>query len=402
MADARARMRQTGWSAIALALLVACQPTDPSRETRELPLPVPATQPQRAPDAAPDAVKPEPEPEPVVVAAPEPEAVEVEPEPEPAAAAPAAPASAAKPARPEKEAKRRPRTAAKSASDGVVLSRKKRVTLSTDSNLATLGRSESGRLGGLVGSLGGGLGAVLGGGQAAQPDSAGGVSGIGTAVPDSVNGGGAEPAEAAAPPVAAAEFPWPPPRPSAISVLPDDLLLQDGSTPQRLADVDRLLNDALRPAGYFDHSYFRIPGGFVLVTRLEQIDESGVPKPGDERWAVEVGPLRDFSLGAFLKALFTADPGLFRVIAFAVSDEDFQPRAEATTRAAATAWLSSGLNVLPREIADQPFRPSHRVTALIYEFQKPPGEEQATTRLPSELQGHTHLERAEIWQGLTQ
>lgn len=63
-------------------------------------------------------------------------------------------------------------------------------------------------------------------------------------------------------------FPWPPPWTSAKEPIPAEYF-RFGSDSSTLADIDRKLSRALETKGYFESSYFAIPEGFALVTKLE-------------------------------------------------------------------------------------------------------------------------------------
>jgi hypothetical protein len=91
----------------------------------------------------------------------------------------------------------------------------------------------------------------------------------------------------------------------------------------------------------------------------------GRPKTGDQRWAVTVGPLQEFSLSAYLKAWFTANPGYYRVLAFIVSATPFSQSETTVSRDEAMRWLARGLNVLPPAVAAQPMTPAHRATVHV-------------------------------------
>jgi hypothetical protein len=116
------------------------------------------------------------------------------------------------------------------------------------------------------------------------------------------------------------EFPWPPL--AASETMDLTTMLQVRGQFGRLGDANVILQNALRRTGYDTVSYLAVPHGFALVTRIEQIDNTGEPKPGASRWSLEVQPLgfRKFSLSAYLHAQFYADPGRYRVLAFVVTD----------------------------------------------------------------------------------
>jgi hypothetical protein len=193
-------------------------------------------------------------------------------------------------------------------------------------------------------------------------------------------------------------FPWPPPRASTTDVLPDELVRV--APAMTLGDLDRRLRAALESAGYLERRYYAAPGGFALVTRLEQIEEDGTPRPSPERWSTEVPGLAEFSLRAYLRALFFAARGRYRLIVLVATDVPFAQAATPITAASAETLLAAGLNRLPAGLAALPFKGDAVVTALIYEFERVDtgvGPELVT---PSRLQGRVHLQKAAIWQGL--
>ncbi|MCB1389051.1 MAG: hypothetical protein KDJ68_11630 [Rhodobiaceae bacterium] len=191
-------------------------------------------------------------------------------------------------------------------------------------------------------------------------------------------------------------FPWPPPRASARHVIRLDEIPGIVAGEATLGDIAAGIVGALERAGYFDRSYFELDVGAAIVTRLERIRANGYPEAGDARWPLSVSDTREFSLARMLKSLFFAEPGHFRVIAFIITDQPFRERVDAPSAGEATRWLSEGYNTLPERAASQRSTKRHVVTALIYEFERAPGEEQAHQLVPGQLQGATHLQRAGI------
>lgn len=165
-----------------------------------------------------------------------------------------------------------------------------------------------------------------------------------------------------------------------------------------LSDVDVKLTLALDMAGYSDQNYFAIPGGYVLVTRLEQIDEQGNPLKAAARWQISTAT-PCFSLVAYLKALLFATTGFFRVTAFAVTDQDFNPTVQAPTRDQALKWI--GAPHLPVNAGKTIFSKQHQVTALIYEFRKPENGDAEFLR-PGDLTADQHLNAAGLTAALTE
>jgi hypothetical protein len=183
------------------------------------------------------------------------------------------------------------------------------------------------------------------------------------------------------------EFPWPPPEASA-SVEISELVKEPKDEITRLGDVDKKLRRAFEAAGYVEKSYFAVPDGFALVTRLEQMNPDGTPRdPG--RWSLEKEPLRNFSLREYLRALFFADPGLFRVVVFIVTPHPFSQSDKVVERDEAMDWLRAGLDRLPSSVASQEYTDEFRTTALIYQFENPESGEPRLS--PSRLTGRDHL-----------
>lgn len=180
---------------------------------------------------------------------------------------------------------------------------------------------------------------------------------------------------------------------------------------QRLAKSDKItlgnigayLLESLSSAGYSDGSFYSIsgiPDGFVLVTRLEQIEKDGTPKSGMERWSLKVDPVSQFSLGAYLKALFTAQPGYFRLIIFVISPDAVLTSDQPLEETQASTLLTFGMPQLPNRFDDEIFTAKHNCTALIYEFEKEKGIKEAKTLIPSSIPGAEHLAKAGIWKQL--
>ena len=214
-----------------------------------------------------------------------------------------------------------------------------------------------------------------------------------------VTGGGPPPAGGSATPQPLPDFPWPPPAPSAQTVLPDSVFRAGGRPTPSLASVGATLVGALERARYSEYSYYRAPNGFALVARLERIDADGTPMPEAFRFLLPSSP-EPFSVAAYIKRLFFAPTGLYRQIVFTVTDQPFSATGTPLNAAAAARLLSQGVNTLPREFDTQPFTDGHRVTALIYEFRKGTGQGDVSTLTPSRLGARAHLDKSGIYPAL--
>ena len=149
----------------------------------------------------------------------------------------------------------------------------------------------------------------------------------------------------------------------------DRTLLARGAQPT-LGDVARRLEAALASVGYGERSYYAVPGGFALATRLEQIAPDGTPKPDPQRWSTALPEQPVFSLADYLHALFAAPQGDYRVIVFVVTNQPFGTTSRPATHEQAEAWLSGGLDRLPRALQAQPFDADSEASALVYQFRK--------------------------------
>ena len=187
------------------------------------------------------------------------------------------------------------------------------------------------------------------------------------------------------------EFPWPPPQASASYVLPDKLL----ASYHTVGDVVDAIIGALEHGGYVERSFFQTKArGVALVTRLERINDDGTPSAEAERWP-NTGQRYSSSdsLMQFLQGLFYVDPGHYRVIVFVLQDMPFSQSSTNITADEARAWLTSGANVLPPDIAGRPFGGADggHCTALIYEFAS---DGTKVHVVESRLTGREHLEKA--------
>jgi hypothetical protein len=194
------------------------------------------------------------------------------------------------------------------------------------------------------------------------------------------------------PPSGVRAFPWPPPKYSEFSTIPREWVAPDAVT--TLASVAVRLERAFEAAGYGERSYYWIPDGFALVSRIERIQSDATPIDPPGRWAVETPSRVSEGFIDHIRALFNAPPGFYRVIVFAVTDQIFSAGERQPTSDEARGWLSAGSVRLPESIGRQAYSDGHYTTALIYEFERPAGSADARLMVPSDVQGRDHLERA--------
>ena len=142
-------------------------------------------------------------------------------------------------------------------------------------------------------------------------------------------------------------FPWPPPRYSAFATIVREWIA-DGPAPT-LGSVAKRLEAAFDRTGYGERSYYWVPGGFALVSRIEQISADASPIDPPARWAIETPRVRAGFVD-HIRALFNAPPGFYRVIVFAVTDQDFAAGSRTPSSTEARTWASSGSLRLPAEV----------------------------------------------------
>lgn len=186
-------------------------------------------------------------------------------------------------------------------------------------------------------------------------------------------------------------FPWPPPEPSARFAVPRGMVAAPDAR-LTLRQVSTRIGDALRRASY-EYSFYRAPGGFAVVARLERIADDGTPMTGDTRF-LPPDAEAPFSFTDYIAQLFFAPAGYYRMIAFVVTDRAFAATGKTLAASEAATLLTQGAVALPVSFARDEFTPEHAVHALVYEFRKGEGEGDVATLHPGRLTGETHIERA--------
>ena len=189
--------------------------------------------------------------------------------------------------------------------------------------------------------------------------------------------------------------------------LPNAMLTRTRARPApRLKDVANELDSLLVRAGYSERAYFRLNTdgqtiGFALVTRMERINTDGSPFPPRERFLAAGAP-DQFSVLAFLKSLFVAPVGYYRVLVFTVSKAPVKVDGTPVSEAGARQWLATGGTRLLGCVAGMPFTNEYGLDALVYEFRHAPeaaraNPQQSVSQLtPSQLDPAIHLREAGI------
>jgi hypothetical protein len=187
-------------------------------------------------------------------------------------------------------------------------------------------------------------------------------------------------------------FPWPPPQLFQRHTISEQLYPKARS----LGDVNTRLRQTLQATGYAQRSYFQVPGGFAIVTQLEQFKSDGAPKTGANRW--KDYPVQENFEGVwdYLKSLVMSTPGNFRIFVFIVTDQPFGQSSRRVGKQEAVGWLSNGLNRLPPKIAEMPINPQHYLDVLVYEFEAPASTKLCQQKWPAVLNAQTHLQKTGI------
>ncbi len=187
-------------------------------------------------------------------------------------------------------------------------------------------------------------------------------------------------------------FPWPPPEWSCRHQLPTSAF----SNCKKYGDVDKIISDALYLGGYTQPSYFQVPGGFAIVTQMEQYNPDGAPKSVPARWDAKKVRQEAFSMLDYLKSLVYPVTGLFRVCVFVVTPKPFNSSGNQIPKEEAINWLNQGFNKPPDAVKNQTWNSSVNVTYLVYEFVVSDGDKKVSQNRPGKLPGIIHLEKTKI------
>jgi len=138
------------------------------------------------------------------------------------------------------------------------------------------------------------------------------------------------------------------------------------------------ISTELRKSGYSGLSYYSVPDGFAMVTRLERVDASGQPVAEPQRWQDIDNPnwaLTKFSLSEYLYALLQRREGLFRLFVFIVSPYDLiTDSSRQATPEMVREWQQRGSATLPDSVSKRAFSARYKVYVLLYQFKKVEGQ----------------------------
>lgn len=199
----------------------------------------------------------------------------------------------------------------------------------------------------------------------------------------------------APPPSAVPQFPWPPPKWSSRYVIPSGLVTI--GKPEELGTIFDRISEALRRGMIKEHSVYAISDGFVVVCRLESINDDGKAKAEPERWSIEEPREGLHSLTAYLRALFSARPGRYRVVALAVTSQVIVAGSQEPTPGEANLWLKQGAGTLPIQLRNNMLSEGGKCEALIYEFHRKSADDSPQLVEMSLIPPQSHLVGAGLW-----
>lgn len=198
-------------------------------------------------------------------------------------------------------------------------------------------------------------------------------------------------ARPAAGPVADA-MPWPLPSPSTSMEIPADARapVVPGA---RLAAAAEWLKRGLAQAGYPVVAFYDVPGGFVVRTPMELIDDQGqgmTPPDANLRFAAQPSHTRFFTT-PFWADLLAGRTGRYRIMLFVVTGETLGYSTDLTD--GHLAWRPPSMT-LPLDRVDVPYDAHDRWFMLAYEFEHPRGQPAKLVAEPADPA--VHLEKSGV------
>jgi len=159
--------------------------------------------------------------------------------------------------------------------------------------------------------------------------------------------------------------PWPPPRPTDSRDLND--LFSDNNKFRTLGNIQNFFETALEKSGVYEFSYFNAPGGFALVTPIEQLSSTGTLK-ADTEMTAKIHNSDWFK--DWLSLLFVCPKGYYGAVVFFVTTDPQGPNMKLTvTGTQLRNWSIGGLRGLPDAIRNEPAK-DHYIYADIYNFEQ--------------------------------
>ncbi len=191
-----------------------------------------------------------------------------------------------------------------------------------------------------------------------------------------------------------AAFPFPPPpcfQQVALSAENFAGFAKQGQVAQKIAQA--------LAAKKYPFRYLSVPGGFAMVTQIEQYQPDGSVKPGNDRWK-ELPVQENFALTlSYLKSLVYPRKAQLRIFVFLLSNQNFNAKGDRVSKEVAKDWFNQAVNRLPKTIANAAFTSDHTVEMLVYEFEVPEANQRPRQNCPCHLPAGDHLKKSglEAW-----
>ena len=160
--------------------------------------------------------------------------------------------------------------------------------------------------------------------------------------------------------------PWPPPRPTDSRDLND--LFLDHNKFRTLGSIQDYFVTALEHSGVYDFSYFDAPGGFALVTPLEQLNANGRPDLNSLKQPQSQNANDWFN--NWITLLFLCPKGYYGAVVFLVTTDPQGPdMKESVTQADLENWSTGGIRGLTDSIRNESAA-NHYIYADVYDFEQ--------------------------------
>ncbi|WP_299191946.1 hypothetical protein [uncultured Erythrobacter sp.] len=189
---------------------------------------------------------------------------------------------------------------------------------------------------------------------------------------------------------------WPPEEASSRIALDRYLGPREGRS---LYETGQMLRDALNEAGYEQHAFYAVPGGYIIVTETERTDPEGAGVRGTARY-LKPGEDR-IGLLVSIRDLFLERPKTYyRYLAIVVSDRPFCAARETLAVEEAERRVIGGFSDLSDDTREIDFSDRYRVTALIYEFVNDGIGYDLSMIAPGRIPPREHLKRSGLDEAL--
>ena len=187
-----------------------------------------------------------------------------------------------------------------------------------------------------------------------------------------------------------AKFPWPPPECNTSFEIPRNTFANCSI----LGDVNQIISNSLSNQNY-PFKYMFVPGGFAVITQMEQYNDDGsiiedaeirwvdYPKPEAFGWSID-----------YFKSLIFPKKGHLRIFVFIVTNQIYSSSDEVVSKDEAAGWHDRGVNKLPFEVENTPYTEDYTIDLLVYEFEVPETDHKANQKCPTKFQAKEHYKRS--------